>query len=572
MNGAPKYDADFSHLSYVNPDAPKGGTLIQSAAGTFDSLNPYAIKGTAAQGLQLFYDRLMTRVWDEPFTLYPLIADKVTVAEDRSAIAFHIDPRARFHDGSPITGDDVVFSFETLRTYGRPNMRRVYGLVASVERPDAATVIFRLGPGYDRETVMILGMMPVLSKTYWRGRTFDSSTLDIPQSNGPYRIKSVDPGRRIVYERVKNYWAADLPVNRGQFNFDRIIYDYYRDDTVALEAFKAGNVDLRREVDAGKWATGYNIPAVARGDIVKEEIVHKRPERVSALIFNTRRAPFDDVRVRQALSHMLDSQWINQNLFHGRYKRVTSYFPNSELAAQGRPSPGEMQYLEPWRASLAPEIFGPAWQPPDSAGRDNLRAHMRIADKLLREAGWVVRDGMRVRADAPSRVFAFEIIVSTAEDQKIAMQFARGLTRMGIRATIRMLDSAAFIGRRDAYDYDMMVNYWQNSLSPGTEQRLYWSCAAAKEKARFNYAGICNPAVDALSASIAAAPDRQAMVDNARALDRALTWGWYIIPLYYAGTDNVAHVRRVTHAETIPVYGAVFESWWDGSASGANKH
>ncbi len=562
MHGAPKYPADFDHVGYANPDAPKGGQVIQSFPGTFDSLNPFAIKGTAAQGLQLYYDRLMARAWDEPFTMYPLIAQKANVPDDRSSITFHLDPRAKFRDGSSITAADVIFSFETLRDQGRPNMRRVYKLVAKAETPDARTVKFTLGEGYDRETVMILAMMPVLSKTWWKGRTFDSALLQPPLSSGPYAIASVDPGRRIVYERDKNYWAANLPVNKGQYNFDRIVYDYYRDDTVALEAFKAGNVDLRREFNAAKWDTSYDIPAVKNGDIIKESIPHARTERLTALIFNTRRAPFDDITVREALSHMLDFRWINANLFRNQYKRAASYFPNSNLAASGVPKTAEVALLSPWKDKLPVRTFGRAWEPPDVRDQADLRNHLRQADALLKRAGWIIKDGKRVKASDPSKRLTFEMIVNQREDEKIALQFAANLERLGITMTIRVLDSAAFTGRLNDYDYDMVLHYWQNTLSPGSEQMSYWTCDAREQKSRWNYSGICNPAIDSLTKGIAQSKTREDLEARVHALDRALTWGWYMIPLYYSGVDNVAYRQFLSHPAQTPVYGFTFETWW----------
>ena len=562
MHGQPKYPDAFAHLDYVNPDAPKGGTVVLSWPGSFDTLNPFSLKGTAAQGLDYSYDRLMRRVWDEPFTLYPLIAQSVDLPPDRSSITFHLDPRARFSDGSPITADDVIFSMETLRAHGRPNMRHVYKLIAATRKIDAHTVKFTLTKDRDRETAMILAIMPVLSQKFWQGRTFDATLLTPPVSSGPYRIASVDPGRRIVYQRDKNYWAADLPVNRGQYNFDRIIYDYYRDDTVALEAFKAGDIDLRREYDAGKWATAYNVPAVKNGAIVMQATPHGRPERVNALIFNTRRAPFDDIRVRRALAQLLDTDWINRNFYHGRYKRIASFFPNSTLEASGPPTVDETKILEPWRSALPQETFGPAWQPPDIGGNDDLRARLKTADGLLREAGWIVKDGHRVRADNPSRVFAFEIAVNTPADEKIALQFLTNLERVGVTATIRYLDTAAFNKRLHDYDYDMMIGYWQNTLSPGSEQMANWSCAAAHSPGSFNYAGICNPGIDALTASIANAQDRAALETDVHALDRALTWGWYVIPLFYSGEDDIAYSSSLAHPPRPPLYGFTFETWW----------
>lgn len=561
MHGPSKYADAFSHLDYANPDAPKGGTLRQAAIGTFDSLNPYAIKGKAAQGMAYVHDRLMARIWDEAFTLAPLIAQKVTVPDDRSAITFHLDPRARFSDGSPITADDVVFSFETLRESGRPNMRRVYQLVKNVERIDDHTVHFSLKDGYDRETIMILAIMPVLSKGWWSGREFDSATLDIPVSSGPYTIAAVDPGRSITYRRNPDYWATDLAVNRGHYNFDRIIFDYYRDDSVAFEAFKSGQLDLRREWDANKWAKGYDVPSVRSGAVITETLPHQRPERVNSLIFNTRRPPFDDVRVREALSLSFDFDWVNRNLFHGLYKRVDSFFPNSELAARGEPDAAELALLEPFRDSLPESVFGAAPAPAQSGTPAQMRENLRRADALLQEAGWIVRGGKRVHAET-GRPFSFEITLGSPDDEKIALAFTRGLERLGVEARVRVLDAAAFLGRLNDYDYDMVLYYWLSTLSPGTEQILYWGCAAADQPARWNYAGICHPAIDSIAGAVADTHSRDDLVAGMRALDRVLRAGHYMIPLYYPGVDFVARRATLARPEATPLYGMVLESWW----------
>lgn len=561
MHGEPKYAQDFTHLDYANPDAPKGGILRQAAIGSYDSLNPFAIKGKAAQGLSYVHDRLLTRVWDEPFTLYPTIAEKVDVPEDRSAITFFLDPRAKFQDGSPITADDVLFTFETLREHGRPNMRRVYKLVNTVEKIDARTVRFVLGGGHDRETVMILAIMPVLSKAWWSGREFDSASLDIPVASGPYKIAALDPGRKITYQRDPDYWAADLPVNRGHYNFDQIVFDYYRDDTVAFEAFKAGQLDLRREWDANKWAKGYDIPAVKSGRIVQETIAHGRPERVNSLIYNMRRPPFDDIRVRDALGLSLDFSWINQNLFYGLYQQVSSYYPNSLLAATGEPDDAQKAILEPFRNELPAEVFGPVWQPPHSGTPDTMRENLRKADELLKEAGWVVKDGQRVSATTGAPL-AFELLLGSPDDEKLGLAFTRGLKRLGITATVRVLDQAAFISRLNDYDYDMVLYYWLSTLSPGTEQILYWGCEAARQPSRWNYAGICSPAIDAISRKIAASTSYDDLVATVRALDRILLRGRYMIPLYYPGKDFVARQSGLGRPENIPLYGMVLETWW----------
>lgn len=501
-----------------------------SAVGTFDTINPYSIKGKAAQGLNLVYDRLMARVWDEPFSMYPLIAQSYEMPEDRSSITFHINPNAKFHDGSPITVQDVKFSFETLKESGRPNMRTVYKLVNNIQTQGDSAITFSFGEGYDRETALIIAMMPILSKAYWEGKTFDQTTLELPILNGPYRIRSVDPGRSITYQRVKDYWAKDLIPNVGHNNFDEITYEYYRDDTVAFEAFASGALDLRRESDIAKWATSYNYPAVTSGSVKAEALKHGRPERTRGLIFNTRRPPFDDINVRKALSLALDFDWVNTNLFHDQYARIESYFPNSELAADKPASPPQTE-----------------------------RERLRAASALLSEVGWTIQNGKRMKGGKP---LSFELLLSAPEEEKIALHYNQALKRLGIDMRTRVLDNAAFIGRLNEYDFDMVSYFWQSSLSPGTEQILYWGCKAADEPARWNFAGICDPDIDALAASIPHTTSREELVTSMKTLDSKLLEGHYMIPLYYAGKDFVAYTSVIHHPETTPLYGMVLETWW----------
>ena len=552
MHGEPALKEGFTNLPYAKIDAPKGGELRQSALGSFDTLNPFTIKGKAAQGLNLVNDRLMARSWDEPFTLYPVIAEKVDVPEDRSSITFRLNPAAKFSDGSPITTEDVLFSFNTLKEKGRPNMRAVYKLVDHVERPDANSVKFVLGKTHDRETVLIIAMMPVLSKAYWSKTEFDKTTLIIPVTSGPYRIASVDPGRRIVLERNKDYWAKDLPVNKGLYNFDRITTDYYRDDAVALEAFKKGDIDLRIEQDPGRWAKSYQ----ANGKINQETLPHGRVERMWGMIFNLRRAPFDDIRVRKALSMMIDYDWINKNIFHGLYKPTNSFYVNSNLAASDTPSAEELKLLEPYRASLPADVFGTSWQPKNLS-----RENQKLADTLLKQAGWVIKDGKRVNVKT-GKPFSFEIVLGSADDEKIALAFKRSLARLGINITMRTLDSAAFNDRLLSYEYDMTLYFWTNTLSPGTEQMLYWGCPAAKQPGSFNYSGFCNPASDAIAKNIPQVKTREELVAHTRALDRILTWEHIAIPLFYSGKDMVASWPNLAHPEKASLYGNTMESWF----------
>jgi len=528
MHGAPKYSKDAKALDYVNANAPKGGTLTQSVAGTFDTLNPFTLKGKAASGLDYVYDRLAARVWDEPFTLYGLIARDIQVPENRSWISFTIDPRAKFHDGTPITAADVEFSFETLKKFGRPNMRRVYQLVASVTVSGQRDIRFDLGSGYDRETVMILAMMPVFPKHIWTGRNFDETTLTIPVGSGPYKIKSVQPGRKIEYERVRDDWAAGHITRVGLNNFDRLVFDYYRDDAVALEAFKARETDVRREFDTAKWQTAYKDVSK---DVALEALPHGRPEWVKGFIFNLRRKPFDDARLREALSLAFDADFVNQTLYRGEGRRIDSIFPNTELAS-------------PEKTTLP-------------TGRDGLKK----ADALLTAAGWIVFNGQRVNPQN-GKPLTFQILLSSAQDEKTALAFTSGLRKLGITATIRTVDAAQFAGALAAYDYDIVLHYWINTLSPGTEQMIYWSCDAAKTQGSKNYAGICDPSVDDAANAIAKAKNRGELIAGARILDQQVMAAHLFIPLFTIGKDYWAYWKNLAHPPQTPLYGQVLETWW----------
>jgi len=561
MHGDPKYPVDFTNLEYVNPDAPKGGTLQLSKTGSFDTLNHHIIMGTPAEGLGQTSDQLMQRVWDEPFTLYGLVVQSAEVPEDRSWVIYRLRPEARFHDGQPMTAEDVKFSYETFLKHGHPVRRRVYGLVSKVTVIDTHTIRFDFGARYDPETVMILSLMHVLPKHYWQKNDITKTTLTPPLGSGPYKIASVDPGRRIVYERVKDYWGKDLAVNRGMYNFDTLVYHYFRDDDIALQSFKSGEYDLRREYDVGKWNAAYDFRALSDGKVIKEEIAHGRPEWLRAMIFNTRRKMFEDIRVREALDQMFNHEWLNSTLYSGKMSKIDSIFANSELAARDRPVGEELAVLETFRDKLSPKVFGDAYKSP--AG--HMRDRQRRALGLLREAGWVYKDQKLI--DPQGRPMRFEILLGSKADEKIALEFARTLRRIGIDAHVRSVDSAQFAGRLDSFDYDMVLFRWINSLSPGNEQMNYWGSAAAAQKGSRNYAGVNDSVVDALADSIGRARDRAGLVTRARALDRVLMHGHYMIPLFYAGTDMVARSAEVKRPETTPVYGVVLESWWRENAS-----
>ncbi len=530
MHGKAKYSATDTHLTYANPDAPKAGHLKIAVIGTFDSLNPYSIKGIAAKNMNLVYDRLMRRVWDEPFTMYPLIAESYEIAPDRSWIIFNIDKRAKFHDGSPITAKDVLFSYNTLKEHGRPNMRNIYKLVSSAEILGSHKIKFTLNENRTRESAMIIAMMPVLSEKWWSKHKFDSTISETPLLNGPYRIKEFEIGRKITYERVADYWAKDLFVNKGQYNFDEITYEYYRDDTIALEAFKKGDLNLRREWDVGKWLSAYDGMI---SDNIRAKIPHKRPERAHGFIFNLRRAPFNDINIRKALSLAFDDEWVARNIFHGEFKRIESYFPNSSLAY---PVLYEREYI-------------------------TFRERLKMAAQLLQESGWIIKNGKRINKDTKEPL-SFELLLSTRQEEKIALSYKKNLERLGINMHIRMSDSATFQKRKSEYDYDMIAFYWQNSLSPGTEQVLYWSCKAAREPSRFNFSGICDPELDKYTNAISNAKTYEELTNYAHKIDRLLLSQYISIPLFYKGVDYIAHHKNIKYSDKTPVYGAVIESWW----------
>ncbi len=571
MHGQAKYAAPnetqpdetqkVTALDYANPNAPKGGHLKIAAIGTFDTLNPYSIKGIAPENMNLVYDRLMRRVWDEPFTMYPLIAERAEISGDRSEVTFHLNPKARFHDGTPITAHDVLFSYETLKEFGRPNMRRIYKLIDKAEIKNTHEIFFRFGEGHDRETVMIFSMMPVLSKNWWSSRNFDSTITETPLLNGPYRIKQSDIGQKITYERVPDYWAKDLFANKGHYNFDTITYDYFRDDTIALESFKKEDLNLRREWDINKWQSAYdNLPE----NYIRRETPHNRPERAHGFIFNLRTSIFKEHNIRKALSLAFDDQWVSKNIFHDEFKRIQSFYPNSALDGSKEINEQTLTLMKQWQNDIPAEAFAPSLRPTE---KTNFRANLKQAAELLEQSGWIIENGDRVHKDTKTPL-TFEIILSTPQEEKIALSYKQNLSRLGITPTIRMLDSASFQERKKGYDYDMIVTYWQNSLSPGTEQLLYWSCNAANQQAQFNYSGICNPALDHFAAALANAKTYDELTSYAHIIDRILLTQNIMIPLFYKGADYIAHDQNIASPNITPTYGIVLETWWQ---SGINN-
>ncbi|HXQ49721.1 MAG TPA: extracellular solute-binding protein [Stellaceae bacterium] len=569
LYGELKYPPDFKHFDYVDPNAPKGGTVKYEAIGTFDTLNPFTLKGVAGAGVTLIYDTLLTSAPDEPVSAYGLVADSVAVASDRLSVLYTIRKEARFHDGTPITPEDVIWTFDTLKAKGHPRYRLYYAEVLSAEKEGERGVRFRFRTADNRELPQIVGEMPMLSKAYWSSRDFEKTTLEPPLGSGPYVIDTVDPGRSITYRRDPNYWAKNLAVNVGRHNFDGIRYDYYRDQTIALEAFKAGQYDIRSENVAKNWAIGYDGPALEQGLIKKENIPNKVPQGMQGFVFNTRPGhPFQDPRVRQALGYLFDFEWANKNLFYGAYTRTKSYFSNSDLASSGLPAGDELAILEKFKGSIPNQVFTVEYEPPKTDGVGNIRDNLREALRLLAAAGWSVKDGKL--EDASGKPFEFEFLLVQPEFERVVLPFGQNLLRAGIKMNVRTVDPAQYENRMREFDFDMTVAGWGESLSPGNEQRQYWTSAAADDPGSENYAGIKNTAVDALVDLVIHANDRAGLIAGTHALDRVLLAGYYVIPNWHLTSFRVARWDKFGLPPSFPPYALDIESWWiDPARAGA---
>ncbi len=562
-----KYDADFAHFDYVNPDAPKGGTFRQSSIGTFDSLQPFTIRGTPAAGLGLVYDTLMTGALDEPSSEYGLIAEAVHYPDDYSQVTYRLRPEARFHDGEAITPDDVIWSLDALRT-AHPFYNAYYRHIERAEETGEREVTFFFDQAGNRELPQITGQLPVLPKHYWQGtdddgneREFAASTLQPPLGSGPYRIGRVQPGRTITYERVEDYWAADLPVNVGTHNFDEIRYEYFRDQTVAQEAFRGGTFDFTVENSARRWATAYDFPAVNRGDVVLETFQTLNAEPMQAFVFNTRRDKFADPQVRRAFNYAFDFEWMNANVFYDQYARTSSYFENSELAADGLPEGLELEILEGIRDQVPPEVFTEEYANPVGGDRRRNRDNLRTATRLLNEAGWEARDGVltNVETGEPLRV---EFLLVSPDMERIVNPYLRTLGQLGIQGNVRTVDVSQYRNRLDNFDFDIVVASFGQSLSPGNEQRDYWGSEAAETPGSRNLIGIQNPAVDHLIERIIFADDRDELVAASRALDRVLLWNHYLVPQFYSPEIRTARWNRYGLPDDMPDYGFSTTIWW----------
>src|SRR6266436_2749884 len=569
MHGAPALPADFTHMPYANPDAPKGGRLVQGILGTFDSLNPLIVRGVAVQQVVavqqmrgVVIESLMARSNDEAFTLYGLLARSVETDDIRSYVTFHIDPRARFSDGQPVTAEDVLFSWALLRDKGRPHHRQYYSKVAKAEAPDPLTVRFDLGAANDRELPLILGLMPILPKHAVDVATFEETTMTPLIGSGPYRVSAVRPGASVTLTRNPDYWGLNLPVNRGLWNFDEIRLDFYREANGEFEAFKRGLYDFRVENEPLRWHDGYDFPAARNGEVIRDTIKTGTPQPSEFLVFNTRRPMFSDIRVRQALTLLFDFEWINRNYFFGLYARTASFFAGSELSAYGRAADDrERELLKPFASHMPPGILDGSYRLPVSDGSGRDRTTLRSALTLLSDAGYDL-DGTVLRQRSTKTPLTFEILVTTRDQERIALAFARDLKRAGIEASVRAVDAVQFDQRRLGFDFDMIQNRWDQSLSPGNEQFFYWGSAAATTLGTRNYMGANDPAIDALIAAMLEAREHPAFVSAVRSLDRTLMSGFYAIPLFNVGEQWIARWNRIERPGAIALTGYLPETWW----------
>ena len=563
MHGNPALPADFTHMPYVNPDAPKGGRLVWGLSGTFDSLNPLIVKGLALQQIRGFVvESLMARGYDEPFTLYGLLANSVETDDARSYVTFRLDPKARFSDGQPVKAEDVLFSWALLRDHGRPNHRQYYAKVTKADALDPLTVRFDLSAANDRELPLILGLMPILPLHATDVATFEETTMTGPIGSGPYRVTAVKPGASVTLTRNPDYWGRDLPVNRGLWNFDEIRLDFYREANSQFEAFKRGLYDFRVETEPLRWHEGYDFPAARNGEVIRDTIKTGMPQPSEFLVFNTRRAAFSDVKVRQALTLLFDFEWINRNYFFGLYTRSPSYFAGSELSAYGRPADDrERELLKPFASHIEPDILDGNYRLPVSDGSGRDRSTLRRALTLLSGAGYDL-DGTVLRQRATKAPLSFEILVTTRDDERIALAFQRDLKRAGIEASVRVVDPVQFDQRRLAFDFDMIPSRWDQSLSPGNEQSFYWGSEAAGVQGTRNYMGAKDPAIDALIAAMLEAREHTAFVSAVRSLDRALMSGFYAIPLFNAAEQWIARWNRVERPAATALTGYLPETWW----------
>lgn len=559
-----KYKDGFTHFDYTNPQAPKGGTLRMAIVGSFDSLNPFIVRGISGAGTSFIYESLMEKSADEPSSAYGLLAQSVRTPPNRAWVEFVLRPEAKWHDGVAITADDVIWSYQTLVKQGAPFFRSYYAHVAKVDKIDKRTVRFIFDKPGNREAPLIMGDLPVLPKHFWTDgkHEFSKTSLDVPLGSGPYRLVKVDGGRKLVYEREKNWWGRNLPINKGRYNFDTITYDYYRDNTVAQQALLAGAYDVRLENVAKNWAQTYDQhPNIKNGNYVKWEIKHGMPTGMQAFVYNTRRPIFADIKLREALAYAFDFEWSNKQLAFGSYTRSNSFFSNSELAARQLPSARELELLEPFRTQLPPQVFDAVYNPPKTDGSGDMRSNLRTAMTLLKEAGYVQKNG--VLFSPQGQPVKFEILLNTSMFSRWILPFIANLKRLGIEANLREVDEAQYQNRMNDFDFDMTIDVFGQGINPGNEQRNYWGSQMANEPGSANKMGIASPVVDKLIDHIVQAQSRESLVAATRALDRVLLWQHFVIPQWYSGTFRLIYNAKLGHPAKTPPFGLPIEdTWW----------
>ncbi len=563
MHGQPGLPAGFASLPFVNPDASKGGRLVFALQGTFDSLNPFVVRGVAPDAWQKYVGQsLLWRSPDEPFSAYGMLADRLWIDAARANVTFRIDERAVFSDGKPVTAQDVLFSYEMLKTKGKPFHRSALGRVTATKIHDARTIQFTLGEGGDRELPLLIGLMPLFAQHATDPEKFAETTFTPMLGSGPYLMSEVKPGEVVTMARRKDFWAEDHPLIRGLHNAGEVRYDFYRDSNALFEAFKAGLYDLRFESDPTRWATGYDIPAVREGRITRETVKLKSPKGMSGLVFNTRRPMFGDVRVREALGLVFDFPWTNSNLFFGLYRRADSFFSDSELSAQGKPaSADERAFLAAHPGAVRDDILEGRYSPPDTDGSGRDRARARQALDLMKAAGYEIREGA-LRNVVSGEAFAFEITVSSRQQERLALNYAKAVGRIGATANVRLIDDVQYWRRMASFDFDMVQWTWPVSSSPGNEQINRWGSSTAARQGALNYAGVRSPAIDAVLKAMLAATDRDAFVGHVRTLDRLLMSGFYVVPLFYVPELWLARASSVQRPQRQAAFGFVPEALW----------
>lgn len=561
--GDPKYGADFTHFAYANPNAPKGGELVLATIGTYDSFNRYASRGDAEVNSEAFYDSLMIGNDDEIGVYYPLIAQSLEYPSDFRWVIFNLNPAARHQDGEPITAEDVVFTFDKFMEEGVAFVKQRYADVTGVEALGEHRVKFSFGSS-NKDLIGSMASLPILPKHYWASRNFSEPLSEPPLGSGAYRVSDYKMGQSATYERLKDYWAQDLPSRKGLMNFDKIRYDYYRDDTVSLEAFKAGEFDFRRESVAKQWAEGYQVPAVTQGKIVKEELEHSIPQAMQAFVFNTQFKHFQDRRVRQALNLMLDFGWLNKNLFYSSYDRNESYFENTPFKAEGKPSDAELAILKPFEEQLPAEVFGEVWRPNKTDGSGRIRTEMRKALALLKSAGWELKDKKLVNS-ATGEAFSFEILLYSPTMERVTLPFIRNLERIGITANIRMVDSSQYLNRLRSRDFDMTPQGYSAMPYPMTDMKIIWHSDYIDST--YNQAGVQDPVIDALVEQIAANQENEdKLMALGKAFDRVALWNFYVIPQWHSDSFRIAYWNKFSRPDVRPQYSIGLDSWWYDSA------